>query len=91
MLALALAASLVADAPAFAASHGQGPAASAIHPHRKPCGKARGRRCHWMEINSFSFGVGRGITAPTHSAADREGRTASIGEVTVHKPKRKGH
>ncbi len=44
-----------------------------------------------MEISSFSFGEGRGISAPTHSAADREGTAASIGEVTLHKPKRKGH
>jgi hypothetical protein len=90
-LTLALAMALIAGAPAVAVSQGHGPAASATGPHQKPCGKARRRNCHWIEINSFQFGVGRGNNAQTHGASDREGTTPSIGEVTVHKPKRKGH
>jgi hypothetical protein len=91
LLALVLPASLAIGAAALAASHGQGPAASATRPHSKPCGKAHSRHCHWMEINSFSFGEGRGITNPTHGAAGREGSAASLGEITVHKPKPKVH
>lgn len=86
----ALAVSASAAAAAAAASFGHGPVATAPRPHHKPCRKA-GHGCHWIEISSFSWGVGRGITAPTHGVADREGRTPSIGEITVHKPKRKGH
>ena len=87
LLALALPASLPTGAAALAVRRGQGPAASATSP--KPCGNARRRHCHRVDISSFSWGVGRGIANPTHGAADRQGRT-SLGEITVHKPKRKG-
>jgi hypothetical protein len=90
-LTLAFAMALIGGAPVAAASHGQGPAVSASSAHQKPCGKTRRPGCQWIEINSFSFGAGRGPSAPTHGASDREGSTPSIGEVTVHKPKRKGH
>lgn len=40
----------------------------------------------WIEINSFQFGVGRGISTPTGSAADREASAPSISEITVTKP-----
>jgi hypothetical protein len=89
-LTLALVMTLIAGAPAVAARHVQGAAASATHPHQKGCRKPRRGACHWIEISSYSFGVGRGISAPTQGASDREGRT-SIGEITPHKPKRKGH
>ena len=88
-LILALAMALIADAPAVAASHVQGPATSATGPHQKPCGKVRRQGCHWIEISSFSWGVGRGISTPTNGASAREGSTPGIGEITVHKPKRK--
>lgn len=88
-LTRALAIALIAGAPAAAASYAHGPAASVTGPRHKPCGKAHRRGCHWIEISSFQYGVGRGISAPTHGASDREGSTPSIGEITVHKPKRK--
>jgi len=39
----------------------------------------------WIEVNSFQWGVGRGIGDPTGSAADREGSTPSVSEITVSK------
>jgi type VI secretion system secreted protein Hcp len=39
----------------------------------------------WIEINSFQWGVGRGVTSATASEADREGATPSISEITVNK------
>lgn len=39
----------------------------------------------WIEISSFQWGVGRGITSATASAADREGSTPSVSEVVVSK------
>lgn len=40
----------------------------------------------WIEINSFQWGVGRGITQPSGSQADRQGSTPSVGEIVVTKP-----
>jgi type VI secretion system secreted protein Hcp len=39
----------------------------------------------WIEVTSFSFGVGRGISTPVGSAADRESSAPSISEVVVTK------
>jgi hypothetical protein len=87
-LALVFAITLIAGAPAVAASYAHGPAASTARPYHKPCGKPRRRGC-WIQISSFQFGVGRGDTAPTHGASGREAGMPSVGEITVHKPKRK--
>jgi type VI secretion system secreted protein Hcp len=40
----------------------------------------------WIEISSFQFGVGRGITAPGSGSSDGEGSTPSVSEITVTKP-----
>jgi len=40
----------------------------------------------WIEINSFQWGVGRGISSPTGGSADRESSTPSVGEIVVKKP-----
>jgi type VI secretion system secreted protein Hcp len=41
---------------------------------------------NWIELSSFQFGVGRGITTPTTgSAADRESSAPSISEIVVTK------
>jgi hypothetical protein len=40
----------------------------------------------WIEINSFQWGVGRGISSPTGGSADRESSTPSVGEIVVTKP-----
>ncbi len=40
----------------------------------------------WIEINSWQWGVGRGITSPGGGSADREGTTPSVGEINVSKP-----
>ena len=39
----------------------------------------------WIEIASFQWGVGRGISSPTGGSADREGSTPSVGEIVVTK------
>src|SRR5579864_2043477 len=40
----------------------------------------------WIEISSFQWGVGRGISESGGSSADREGSTPSVGEIVVTKP-----
>jgi hypothetical protein len=40
----------------------------------------------WIEINSFQWGVGRGMSSPTGGSADRESSTPSVGEIVVKKP-----
>jgi type VI secretion system secreted protein Hcp len=40
----------------------------------------------WVEINSFQYGIGRGISSATGGAADRESSAPSISEVVVTKP-----
>ena len=39
----------------------------------------------WIELNSFQFGVGRGISSPTGGSADRELSAPSVSEITVTK------
>src|SRR5437868_12112471 len=39
----------------------------------------------WIELNSFQWGVGRGISSPTGSSADRESSAPSVSEITVTK------
>jgi type VI secretion system secreted protein Hcp len=39
----------------------------------------------WIELNSFQWGVGRGISSPTGGAEARESSNPSISEVTVTK------
>ena len=40
----------------------------------------------WIEINSFQWGVGRGIAAPSGGSADRESSTPSVSEIVITKP-----
>lgn len=39
----------------------------------------------WISINSFQFGVGRGISSPTGASADREASLPSVSEIVVTK------
>ena len=39
----------------------------------------------WIELNSFQFGLGRGISAPTGNTEDREASAPSVSEITVTK------
>lgn len=39
----------------------------------------------WIEVHSFQWGVGRGISSPVGSSADREASAPSVSEVTVSK------
>ena len=39
----------------------------------------------WVELNSCQFGVGRGISSPVGSSAERESTAPSISEITVSK------
>jgi type VI secretion system secreted protein Hcp len=39
----------------------------------------------WIELNSFQFGVGRGISSPTGGSADRESSAPSVSEITITK------
>ena len=39
----------------------------------------------WIELNSFQWGVGRGISSPTGKSANRESTAPSIAEVSVSK------
>jgi type VI secretion system secreted protein Hcp len=39
----------------------------------------------WIELSSLQWGVGRGISAPTGAAADRESSAPSVSEITVTK------
>jgi len=45
----------------------------------------KGSDC-WFEVNSFQWGVGRGISSPTGGAADREASAPSVSEISVSKP-----
>ena len=40
----------------------------------------------WVEVNSFQFGIGRGISSPTGGSDDREASAPSISEITMSKP-----
>jgi type VI secretion system secreted protein Hcp len=39
----------------------------------------------WIEVNSFQWGVGRGIASPTGGSKDRESSAPSVSEITVSK------
>ena len=39
----------------------------------------------WVELNSFQWGVGRGISSPTGASADRESSAPSVSEITCTK------
>lgn len=39
----------------------------------------------WIELNSFQWGVGRGIGSPKSSPSDRESSEASVSEIVVTK------
>jgi type VI secretion system secreted protein Hcp len=39
----------------------------------------------WIELGSFQFGVGRGISSPTGGSADRESSAPSLSEITITK------
>ena len=39
----------------------------------------------WIELNSMQWGVGRGVSSPTGSSADRESSAPSVSEITVTK------
>jgi type VI secretion system secreted protein Hcp len=40
----------------------------------------------WIEVNSFQWGVGRGISSPTGSSCDRDASAPSVSEIVVTKP-----
>jgi type VI secretion system secreted protein Hcp len=40
----------------------------------------------WIEVNSFQWGVGRGISSPTGGSSDREASAPSVSEVVFNKP-----
>ena len=42
----------------------------------------------WIEVNSFQWGVGRGISSPTGGSADRESSAPSVSEIVVTKATR---
>jgi len=39
----------------------------------------------WIELNSFQWGVGRGVSSPTGGSADREASAPSVAEIVVTK------
>lgn len=39
----------------------------------------------WIELGSFQWGVGRGISSPTGGSMDREASAPSVSEITVTK------
>ena len=39
----------------------------------------------WIEVDSFQWGVGRGISSPTGGSSDREGSSPSVSEIVVTK------
>jgi len=39
----------------------------------------------WIVVNSFQWGVGRGISSPTGASADRESSAPSVSEIVVTK------
>ena len=44
-----------------------------------------GKHKNWIEVNSFQWGVGRGISSPTGASADRESSAPSVSEITLTK------
>jgi len=45
----------------------------------------QGKHTDWISINSFQWGVGRGISTPTGSSQNREASEPSVSEVVVTK------
>ncbi|MGH7225460.1 MAG: Hcp family type VI secretion system effector [Gemmataceae bacterium] len=41
---------------------------------------------NWIEVNSFQWGIGRGISSPVGGTSDRESSAPSISEIVVTKP-----
>lgn len=39
----------------------------------------------WIQLNSFQWGVGRGVSSPVGAAADREASEPSVSEIVVTK------
>jgi type VI secretion system secreted protein Hcp len=39
----------------------------------------------WIELNSFQYGIGRGISSPVGASADRESSAPSVSEIVVTK------
>ena len=39
----------------------------------------------WIEVNSFQWGVGRGIASPVGGSLDRESSAPSVSEITITK------
>ena len=39
----------------------------------------------WINVDSFQFGVGRGISTPTGSSRDREASAPSLSEISIQK------
>jgi type VI secretion system secreted protein Hcp len=39
----------------------------------------------WIEVNSFQWGIGRGISNASSSPSDREGSTPSVSEIVITK------
>jgi type VI secretion system secreted protein Hcp len=40
----------------------------------------------WIEVNSFQWGVGRGISSPTGSSSGREASAPTVSDIVVTKP-----
>jgi type VI secretion system secreted protein Hcp len=40
----------------------------------------------WIQLDSFQWGVGRGISGPTAGASDKEGSNNGVSEIVVTKP-----
>jgi len=40
----------------------------------------------WIEVNSFQWGIGRGISSPTGGSGDRESSAPSVSEIVCTKP-----
>jgi type VI secretion system secreted protein Hcp len=43
------------------------------------------KHTNWVELSSFQWGVGRGISSPTGGSADRESSAPSVSEIVVTK------
>jgi len=39
----------------------------------------------WIELHSYQWGIGRGISSPTGASADRESSSPSVSEIVVTK------
>ena len=41
---------------------------------------------HWIEVDSFQWGIGRSISSPTGGTANREASVPSVSEIKITKP-----